>query len=162
MCTWRGAYLVRRWRTFFGTTEGSAAHKLRHFYCSPSGSAEPEETFQLLTLSPGFSSSSSDSWRSSCCASCCNTTELACIVVLKGCFFFFLFFAVRPSFQEGEQAERYRDLHVRKNPDSKTFIVGEKCAGLLLLLLASMLLHFCLVLLLCCYNTASDAAVFIR
>ncbi|CAB1106433.1 unnamed protein product [Ectocarpus sp. CCAP 1310/34] len=30
--------------------------------------------------------------------------------------------------QEGEQAEQYRDLHVRKNPDSKTFIVGPNIA----------------------------------
>ncbi|CAM9147110.1 unnamed protein product [Ectocarpus sp. 8 AP-2014] len=30
--------------------------------------------------------------------------------------------------QEGEQAERYRDLHVRQNPNSKTFIVGPNIA----------------------------------
>ncbi|CAM9184502.1 unnamed protein product [Ectocarpus sp. 12 AP-2014] len=30
--------------------------------------------------------------------------------------------------QEGEKAERYRDLHVRNNPNSKTFIVGPNIA----------------------------------
>ncbi|CAN0135428.1 unnamed protein product [Scytosiphon promiscuus] len=30
--------------------------------------------------------------------------------------------------QEGENAERYRDLHAGKNPDSKTFIVGPNIA----------------------------------
>ncbi|CAM9320336.1 unnamed protein product [Ectocarpus sp. 4 AP-2014] len=30
--------------------------------------------------------------------------------------------------QEGEQAERYRDLHARNNPNSKTFIVGPNIA----------------------------------
>lgn len=39
-------------------------------------------------------------------------------------------------FQEGEQAERYRDLHVQKNPDSKTFIVGEKCTTFVVKLLS--------------------------
>ncbi|CAM9260142.1 unnamed protein product [Ectocarpus fasciculatus] len=34
----------------------------------------------------------------------------------------------RATIQEGEQAERYRDLHVSKNPDSKTFIVGPNIA----------------------------------
>eukprot|EP00903_Cladosiphon_okamuranus_P018610 g17131.t1 len=34
----------------------------------------------------------------------------------------------RATIQEGEQAERYRDLHARKNPDSKTFIVGPNIA----------------------------------
>lgn len=28
--------------------------------------------------------------------------------------------------QEGALAEKYRAIHVQKNPDSKTFIVGEK------------------------------------
>lgn len=50
-----------------------------------------------------------------------------------------LFFLVLPVFvrsvgllihfansQEGALAEKYRAIHVQKNPDSKTFIVGEK------------------------------------
>ncbi|CAN0411824.1 unnamed protein product [Pylaiella littoralis] len=34
----------------------------------------------------------------------------------------------RATIQEGQDAERYRALHVQKNPDSKTFIVGANIA----------------------------------